>query len=168
MRETQSSATTVLGRSSVEPRPEGCRIRVPVLYLHPGFHAFQAIRTAQFLRISWTFRTSRMFKSSLPQTLTGQYFTARTLAVMYLFCTYGRSGYRTSSFRSIQMTAERGLTGVRFPRWTAQNPPLIDSSKPAIAGRPRLVRFYLVASSGRKSVWTLVRQLRGPHLSTWA
>jgi SAM-dependent methyltransferase len=26
--------------------------------------------------------------------------------------------------------------------------------------------FYFVASSVRKSVWTLVRQLRGPHLST--
>jgi hypothetical protein len=28
--------------------------------------------------------------------------------------------------------------------------------------------FYFVASSARKSVWTLVRQLRGPHLSTCA
>jgi hypothetical protein len=55
------------------------------------------------------------------------------------------------------------------PRWTAQNPPLIDSSKLAIShGRPRLVEFYFVASSGRRSVWTLVRQLLGPHLSTWA
>jgi len=29
-------------------------------------------------------------------------------------------------------------------------------------------RFYFVTSSVRKSVWTLVRQLRGPHLSTCA
>ena len=28
--------------------------------------------------------------------------------------------------------------------------------------------FYFVVSSVRKSVWTFVRQLRGPHLSTWA
>ena len=28
--------------------------------------------------------------------------------------------------------------------------------------------FYFVPSSVRKSVWTLVRQLRGPHLSTCA
>jgi regulator of protease activity HflC (stomatin/prohibitin superfamily) len=28
--------------------------------------------------------------------------------------------------------------------------------------------FYFAASSVRKSVWSLVRQLRGPHLSTWA
>ena len=28
--------------------------------------------------------------------------------------------------------------------------------------------FYCATSSARKSVWTLVRQLRGPHLSTWA
>ena len=55
------------------------------------------------------------------------------------------------------------------PRWTAQTPPLIDTSNPAICGRrPRPWRFYFAASSGRKSVWTLVRQLRGPHLRTWA
>ena len=29
-------------------------------------------------------------------------------------------------------------------------------------------KFYFVASSGRKSVWTFVRQLRGPHFRTWA
>jgi hypothetical protein len=28
------------------------------------------------------------------------------------------------------------------------------------------VEFYFVPSSGRKSVWILVRQLRGPHLRT--
>ena len=28
--------------------------------------------------------------------------------------------------------------------------------------------FYFVASSVRKSVWTFVRQLRGPHFSTCA
>ena len=28
--------------------------------------------------------------------------------------------------------------------------------------------FYFRASFERKDVWTLVRQLRGPHLSTWA
>jgi hypothetical protein len=56
-----------------------------------------------------------------------------------------------------------------WPQWTAQNPPLIDTSNPAISERrPRLVEFYFVAWSGRKSVWTLVRQLRGPHLRTWA
>ena len=53
----------------------------------------------------------------------------------------------------------------------------VDSSKPAICGqpkpaikrrRPRPVEFYFVASSVRKSVCTLVRQLRGPHLSTCA
>ena len=55
------------------------------------------------------------------------------------------------------------------PRRTAQTQPLIDTSNPAISDRrPRLVEFYFVASSVRKSVWILVRQLRGPHLSTWA
>jgi hypothetical protein len=57
----------------------------------------------------------------------------------------------------------------KVPRWTAQIPPLIDTSNPAISdGRPRHREFYFVASSVRKSVWTFVRQLRGPHLSTWA
>jgi hypothetical protein len=28
--------------------------------------------------------------------------------------------------------------------------------------------FYFAAASGRKSGWTFVRQLRGPHFSTWA
>jgi hypothetical protein len=67
-------------------------------------------------------------------------------------------------------SASSGCSSVSsWPRWTAQNPPLIDSSNPAIFGQGlRLVEFYFVASSGRKSVWTLVRQLRGPHLSTWA
>ena len=55
------------------------------------------------------------------------------------------------------------------PRWTRQIPPLTDTSKPAISDRrPRHREFYFEASSVRKSVWTLVRQLRGPHLSTWA
>lgn len=52
----------------------------------------------------------------------------------------------------------------------------VDTSKPAICGRPKTGHFqaaetseiYLVASSWRKSEWTLVRQLRGPHLRTCA
>jgi hypothetical protein len=53
----------------------------------------------------------------------------------------------------------------------------VDGSNPAIRRRAkcrfflrraRLVEFYFVGSSVRKSVWTLVRQLRGPHLSTCA
>lgn len=54
----------------------------------------------------------------------------------------------------------------------------VDSSKPATdrhvktghhgrGGRDPM-EFYFVASSVRKSVWTLVRQLRGPHLRTCA
>ena len=42
--------------------------------------------------------------------------------------------------------------------WTSQNRPL--------RGVRDRVKVYLVASSWRKSGWTLVRQLRGPHLST--
>ncbi len=41
-------------------------------------------------------------------------------------------------------------------------------NRPPRAWRPRPSEFYLRPSSGRKSVCTLVRQLRGPHLSTCA
>jgi hypothetical protein len=55
--------------------------------------------------------------------------------------------------------------------------PSVDSSNPAINrhfksrhlwAATETVEFYFAASSGRKSVWTLVRQLRGPHLRTCA
>ena len=53
----------------------------------------------------------------------------------------------------------------------------VDGSNPAICGhrksghfrRPETgVEFYFTASCVGKVVWTLVRQLRGPHLSMWA
>ena len=52
----------------------------------------------------------------------------------------------------------------------------VDGSKPAISStgktghfcRAETGEFYCAAASARKSVWTLVRQLRGPHLRTWA
>ena len=60
----------------------------------------------------------------------------------------------------------RGADG---PRWTGQIPQFVDGAKPAIsAAATETGEFYFVASSVRKSVWTFVRQLRGPHLSTWA
>jgi hypothetical protein len=83
-------------------------------------------------------------------------------------------------FLPIPMNCPRGLAfklqgGVLFfaisfrPRWTVQNRPLIDGSKPATrSGRPRLSEFYFVPFSVRKSVCSFVRQLRGPHLSTCA
>ena len=83
--------------------------------------------------------------------------------------------YCASSFASIGYgnffycgTVQANLEIVS-PRWTAQNRPLIDSSKPATTGvAAETMEFYFVASSVRKSVWTFVRQLRGPHLSTCA
>ena len=53
----------------------------------------------------------------------------------------------------------------------------MDTSKPAIdrhrktghhGRQTETERFYSADASERKSVWILVRQLRGPHLSTWA
>ena len=55
--------------------------------------------------------------------------------------------------------------------------PSVDGSNPAISGhrksghfrRPETgVEFYLTAPCVGKVVWTLVRQLRGPHFSTCA
>ena len=53
----------------------------------------------------------------------------------------------------------------------------VDGSNPAICGhrksghfrRPETgVEFYFIGSCSRKDIWTLVRQLRGPHLRMWA
>ena len=54
------------------------------------------------------------------------------------------------------------------PRWTAENRQFVDRAKPAISGAAETSEFYFVPSSVRKSVCTFVRQLRGPHFSTWA
>ena len=54
------------------------------------------------------------------------------------------------------------------PRWTSENRQFVDRAKPAFSPAAETSEFYFVASSVRKSVWTLVRQLRGPHLSTCA
>ena len=66
-----------------------------------------------------------------------------------------------------------GLLGGRQrsqdPRWTGQIRPLVDTANPAISGVPRReLSFYLTAPCVGKVVWTLVRQLRGPHFSTCA
>jgi hypothetical protein len=54
-----------------------------------------------------------------------------------------------------------------LPSVDRANRPFVDTSKPAISGeRPRQIEFYRTRSSDCKSVWTFVRQLRGPHLST--
>ena len=67
---------------------------------------------------------------------------------------------------SLDLPAERLLPP--GPRWTSENRQFIDRAKPAICPAAETSEFYFVASSVRKSVWTLVRQLRGPHLSTCA
>jgi hypothetical protein len=42
------------------------------------------------------------------------------------------------------------------------------ANRPSTGARHTETLPYFAASSGRKSVWTFVRQLRGPHLSTCA
>src|SRR4051794_16854642 len=54
------------------------------------------------------------------------------------------------------------------PRWTPQNRPWMDRSKPATRRASETGDFYPAATSWRKSGWTFVRQLLGPHLRMWA
>jgi len=54
------------------------------------------------------------------------------------------------------------------PQWTAENRQFVDRAKPANSRAAETCEFYFVPSSVRKSCCTFVRQLRGPHLSTWA
>lgn len=56
------------------------------------------------------------------------------------------------------------LSVSRQPRWTPQNRPLVDGSRPATTVGPKRVEVYRVAGSCCKSEWVLVRQLRGPPL----
>jgi len=51
------------------------------------------------------------------------------------------------------------------PQGSRQNRPTVVTSKPANGKWPGTKLFYSDASCGGKSVF--VRQLRGPHLSTW-
>src|SRR5579864_313101 len=51
------------------------------------------------------------------------------------------------------------------PQGSHQRRPTAVTSKPANGEWPRTKLFYSAASCGGKSVF--VRQLRGPHLSTW-
>jgi len=69
------------------------------------------------------------------------------------------------------------MQGEQSKHHTAKPVSSVDTSKPAIDRhfktghheRPiKTERFYCTPASGRKSVWILVRQLRGPHLSTCA
>ena len=70
------------------------------------------------------------------------------------------------SMRQVHRAGEKTFID---PQWTGQNRPFVDTSSPAISGAPRLgFEFYFTASCVGKVFWTLVRQLRGPHLSTCA
>jgi len=63
---------------------------------------------------------------------------------------------------------QRSGRRLQFPRWTVENRQFVDSANPAISSAAETSEFYFVPSSGRKSVCSFVRQLRGPHFSTCA
>ncbi len=56
----------------------------------------------------------------------------------------------------------------RKPRGTVENRQLIDGANRQFQPAAETGKFYFAAASERKSVWSFVRQLRGPHLSTCA
>jgi hypothetical protein len=53
------------------------------------------------------------------------------------------------------------------PRWTVENRQFLDRQNRQFPAA-ETGEFYFEVSSVRKSVWTFVRQLFGPHLSTCA
>lgn len=86
-----------------------------------------------------------------------------------------RVGPERSSLASAATGAPKLLDRVRqtirakhYPRSTAENRQFVDSAKPAISRAAETSQFYFVPSFVRKSVCSFVRQLRGPHFSTWA
>jgi hypothetical protein len=58
-------------------------------------------------------------------------------------------------------------SGSEYPRWTPEKRPGVDRSKPASLGAGTGVIYRVASSVGKFSLPILVRQLRGPHLSTW-
>ena len=87
------------------------------------------------------------------------------------FCGFHRDVISTAVIGAAHnRAAERGcctLTGLPFVAPGVSYAVAFDRDV-SKNGRATRAMFYLVPSSGRKSVWTFVRQLRGPHLSTCA
>jgi hypothetical protein len=84
---------------------------------------------------------------------------------------HAESGHRYGSPRIYEDLVEQGEAVSRkrvVPRWTGQIPQFVDGPNPAFSGGAETGEFYCAVASARKSVWTFVRQLRGPHLSTCA
>jgi hypothetical protein len=70
---------------------------------------------------------------------------------------FGRPGLRVNGSVRCPPLGGRLKTGNLSTGQNRQLSPAAETSE-----------FYFAASSVRKSAWTLVRQLRGPHLSTCA
>ena len=70
------------------------------------------------------------------------------------------------AWNNVSRMQER-VTHAFDPRWSPENRPVVVASKAASrGGRDRVT--YRDWSLAGKSDWSLVRQLRGPHLRTWA
>ena len=77
----------------------------------------------------------------------------------------------TNVKRRVRCIREVRTDGIELvhPSADGSNPAISGHRKPGHIRRPETgVEFYLMGSCSRKDVWTLVRQLRGPHLSTCA
>jgi hypothetical protein len=69
------------------------------------------------------------------------------------------------NIRADQVVIDNVRLPYQKPQGSPQKRPMVVTSKPANGTWPGTRLFYSDASCGGKSVF--VRQLRGPHLSTW-
>jgi hypothetical protein len=79
----------------------------------------------------------------------------------------GRHSAVSSQIRRLLLERPADDGVMRRPRWTVQNRQFLDRQNRQFPAA-ETGEFYFEVSSVRKSVWTLVRQLFGPHLSTCA
>ena len=85
----------------------------------------------------------------------------------------GRHNHRDRDTIDQMVAMVQGAEGRRLPYDVLTSHASVDGSKPAISGHRKAGHFrrpetgvdlYFMGSCVRKLVWTLVRQLRGPHL----
>ena len=86
---------------------------------------------------------------------------------------HGRAlrGHPRRHERAVEDSRARGTVPPSRPHASVDgsNPAICGHRKPGHFRRPETgVEFYFTASCVGKVAWTLVRQLRGPHLSMWA
>ena len=126
----------------------------------------------------------RLFSLSTQRVVAVRMWESRVLgeiskALWKPFCGFHGAVICIAIFGIVHDRADRG--GILYPCRLADRrsgsytvvldpltPPPAQSQFPLPRGPREAIWFYFAVSSVRKSVWTLVRQLRGPHLRTCA